>query len=48
MKNTGTLKVTTPTEREARDAVLKTPMEQGVAPGYERLAELLALPGLEG
>jgi uncharacterized protein YndB with AHSA1/START domain len=28
--------------REARDAVLKTPMEQGVAAGYDRLAELLA------
>jgi len=30
--------------REARDAVLKTPMEDGVALGYDRLAELLALP----
>ena len=28
--------------RETRDAVLKTPMEQGVAMGYDRLAELLA------
>jgi uncharacterized protein YndB with AHSA1/START domain len=28
--------------REARDAVLKTPMEQGVAMGYDRLADLLA------
>jgi uncharacterized protein YndB with AHSA1/START domain len=28
--------------REVRDAVLKTPMEQGVAAGYDRLAELLA------
>ncbi|MBZ5524961.1 MAG: SRPBCC family protein [Acidobacteriia bacterium] len=28
--------------REARDAVLKTPMEHGVAMGYDRLAELLA------
>src|SRR5205085_2038734 len=28
--------------RESRDAVLKTPMEQGVAAGYDRLAELLA------
>ena len=28
--------------REARDAVLKTPMEQGVAASYDRLAELLA------
>ena len=27
--------------REARDAVLKSPMEQGVAAGYDRLAELL-------
>jgi uncharacterized protein YndB with AHSA1/START domain len=27
---------------EARDAVLKTPMEQGVAAGYDKLAELLA------
>ena len=30
--------------REAREAVLKTPMEQGVAMGYDRLAELLASP----
>jgi uncharacterized protein YndB with AHSA1/START domain len=28
--------------REARDGVLKSPMEQGVAAGYDRLAELLA------
>lgn len=28
--------------REARDAVLKSPMESGVAAGYDRLAELLA------
>lgn len=28
--------------REIRDAVLKTPMEQGVGAGYDRLAELLA------
>jgi uncharacterized protein YndB with AHSA1/START domain len=28
--------------REARDAVLKTPMESGVAAGYDRLEELLA------
>jgi uncharacterized protein YndB with AHSA1/START domain len=28
--------------REARDAVLKTPMEHGVAASYDRLAELLA------
>jgi uncharacterized protein YndB with AHSA1/START domain len=29
--------------REARDAVLKSPMEQGVAASYDRLAELLPL-----
>ncbi|HZE28101.1 MAG TPA: hypothetical protein VE083_11965 [Terriglobales bacterium] len=28
--------------REARDAVLKSPMEQGVTAGYDRLAELVA------
>jgi uncharacterized protein YndB with AHSA1/START domain len=28
--------------REAREVVLKSPMEQGVAAGYDRLAELLA------
>jgi uncharacterized protein YndB with AHSA1/START domain len=28
--------------RAARDAVLKSPMEEGVAAGYDRLAELLA------
>ena len=28
--------------REARDAVLKTPMEKGVAMSYDRMAELLA------
>jgi uncharacterized protein YndB with AHSA1/START domain len=28
--------------RETRDAVLKTPMEEGVASSYDRLAELLA------
>jgi len=28
--------------REARDAVLKTPMEQGVTMSYDRLAEVLA------
>ncbi len=27
--------------REVRDTVLKTPMEQGVAASYDRLAELL-------
>ncbi len=31
--------------REARDAVLKTPMEQGVAMGYDRLEELLSTLG---
>jgi len=30
--------------REARDAVLKSDMESGVAASYDRLAELLALP----
>jgi uncharacterized protein YndB with AHSA1/START domain len=34
--------------REARDAVLKTPMEQGVAMSYDRLAELLASLGAPG
>lgn len=33
--------------REARDAVLKSPMEQGVAASYNRLAELLATRGRE-
>jgi uncharacterized protein YndB with AHSA1/START domain len=28
--------------REARDAVLRSPMEQGVAAGFDKLAELLA------
>jgi uncharacterized protein YndB with AHSA1/START domain len=28
--------------REARDVVLKSPMEEGVAAGYDRLADLLA------
>lgn len=27
--------------REARDAVLRSPMEEGVAAGYDRLAKLL-------
>jgi uncharacterized protein YndB with AHSA1/START domain len=37
-----TLTVTVQYEsREVRDAVLKSPMEQGVAAGYDRLAELL-------
>jgi uncharacterized protein YndB with AHSA1/START domain len=30
--------------REARDAVLKSPMEEGMAGGYDRLDELLASP----
>jgi uncharacterized protein YndB with AHSA1/START domain len=30
--------------REVRDAVLKTPMEHGVAAGYDRLAAMLASP----
>ena len=30
--------------KETRDAVLKSPMEQGVAAGYDKLAELLAAP----
>jgi uncharacterized protein YndB with AHSA1/START domain len=34
--------------REARDAVLKTPWEQGVAAGYDRLAELLAALRAQG
>lgn len=33
--------------REARDAVLKSPMEQGVAASYNRLAELLGTRGRE-
>jgi uncharacterized protein YndB with AHSA1/START domain len=28
--------------REARDGVLKSPMEHGLAAGYDKLAELLA------
>lgn len=34
--------------REIRDAVLKTPMERGVAASYDRLAELLASPEAHG
>lgn len=34
--------------REARDAVLKTPMEDGVAMGYDRMAELLVSLGERG
>ena len=30
--------------REARDGVLKSPMEHGVSAGYDKLAELLATP----
>jgi len=33
--------------REARDAVLKSPMEGGVAQSYDKLAELLAAGALE-
>ena len=41
-KGKTTLTVTVQYEsREVRDAVLKSPMEQGVAAGYDRLAELL-------
>lgn len=31
--------------REARDAVLRTPMKQGMAIGYDRLAVLIATSG---
>ncbi len=34
--------------REARDGVLKSGMEKGVAASYDRLAELLASPGAAG
>jgi uncharacterized protein YndB with AHSA1/START domain len=34
--------------REARDIVLKSPMEQGVAASYNRLADVLALLGEKG
>ena len=34
--------------RAARDAVIKSGMEQGVAASYDRLAELLASPGPRG
>jgi uncharacterized protein YndB with AHSA1/START domain len=34
--------------REAREAVLKTPMHQGVAASYDRLAELMASQGAHG
>jgi uncharacterized protein YndB with AHSA1/START domain len=34
--------------REARDAVLKSGMESGIAASYDRLAELLALLGTPG
>lgn len=36
---TNTVRYSSP---EAREAVLKTPMDQGMAAGYDRLAELLA------
>jgi uncharacterized protein YndB with AHSA1/START domain len=34
--------------REARDGILKSGMEKGVAASYDRLAELLASPGAAG
>jgi hypothetical protein len=35
--------------REARDAVLASPMEEGVAASFDRLAELVAsVPAREG
>ena len=34
--------------REARDSVITSTMDQGVAAGYDRLAELLASPGTRG
>jgi uncharacterized protein YndB with AHSA1/START domain len=34
--------------REARDGVIKSPMESGVTASYDRLAELLASPGDSG
>jgi uncharacterized protein YndB with AHSA1/START domain len=34
--------------REARDGILKSGMESGVAASYDRLAELLASPGTAG
>jgi uncharacterized protein YndB with AHSA1/START domain len=34
--------------RAARDAVLQSPMEQGLAAGYDRLAEVLASIGAKG
>jgi uncharacterized protein YndB with AHSA1/START domain len=44
-----TLTVTVQYEsREVRDAVLESPMEQGVAAGYDRLAELLASAPVQG
>ena len=33
--------------REARDGVLKSPMEEGVAAGYDRLEKLLAASGVQ-
>ena len=34
--------------KEIRDAVLKSPMEQGVAASYDKLEELLASPAAQG
>jgi uncharacterized protein YndB with AHSA1/START domain len=34
--------------KEIRDAVLRTPMERGVAAGYDKLADLLASTLTEG
>jgi uncharacterized protein YndB with AHSA1/START domain len=34
--------------REARDGILKSGMESGVAASYDRLAQLLASPGTAG
>lgn len=34
--------------REARDGILKSGMESGVAASYDRLAQLLASPGIAG
>jgi len=58
MKNPGTLKVTTPSEREImmtrsfdapRHLVFDAlSMEHGAAESYDRLAELLASPGARG
>jgi uncharacterized protein YndB with AHSA1/START domain len=34
--------------RDSRDAVLRTPMDKGMAAGYDRLEELLAAPAAQG